>query len=341
MKVCFCVLWMPTIIHKDFDQPLKTESDIFDISDRVDIKDNNSRLFAKLTLTDDKNIIIDLYHTNKIEDKIKGQTIILKYIENRHNGLFKYSIDFDDSKSNIIWDSENKELNFPCSFYHKIKEFYHSHDYHKIDDGDSMLRPYISFNNVNLTENNNKALIHYLNQYESKFINGFEFISQAFSVLIEKNQLSYLEMSLTSRSKHHSFYKLASRIKGDKTYYNSLYKSCYNTDYKIDTSSENKKECRRQIINIENIIDSINIMEERVNNKFSIFNYKLSFWIAVTAIVISIGTFIISCNISEESGKELENRLDSNTKSLRKDIANQHNDFIILKKLTNHEKNNI
>jgi len=326
---------MPTIIHRDFDEPLKKYSGYFPISDGVDTKNNDFRLLAKLSLNTNKDIIIDIYRNKS--DKIEGQTIILKYIENRHNGLFKYSIDFDDSKSNIICDYANGELHFPCSIYHKIKEFYHSHDYHKINDGDSMLRPYISYEDVNLAANNNEALTHYLDEYEDKFINGFEFLSKDFSVLIEKNILSFLKMNLTSNSRHHSFYKLASRIKGDKTYYNSLYKSCYNTDYKIDTNGDiNRKECRRKVFNIENIIDSINIMEERVNNKFSITNSKLSFWIAVSAILISVFTFIYSCKESIKSGKELEYKMDSNVESIKKEIGKQYKNSNIFKKLTKH-----
>lgn len=174
-----------------------------------------------------------------------------------------------------------------------------------------MLKPYVSPINVNIHDSDNEALLHYLHQYEIKFQNSHQFIQLIHNRLVEGGVLMKIQMFFSRNSQHHSFYRLVSRLKGDKAYYNSLFFSCYNKHTKIkdiDTSDDIAKEKRRKAFNVENIVSNIRAMEERVNNKFSLSNSRISFWIAIIAIVISIYTFhasMTSSSASDESNREM------------------------------------
>lgn len=53
MENIYCILWMPTIIHQEFEKPLCLESDFFEISDNLsgkELKDDDQRLYAKVGL---------------------------------------------------------------------------------------------------------------------------------------------------------------------------------------------------------------------------------------------------------------------------------------------------
>lgn len=118
-------------------------------------------------------------------------------------------------------------------------------------------------------------------------------------------------MFFSSNSNHHSFYRLVSRLKGDKAYYNSLFYSCYNTHIRIkdvDVNDGIAKERRRKAFNTDNIISNIRTMEERINNKFSLSNSRISFWIAIVAIAVSIYTYcasMSSSSMSNENNKDM------------------------------------
>ena len=98
-------------------------------------------------------------------------------------------------------------------------------------------------------------------------------------------------------------------MKGDKAYYNSLFFSCYNKRIKIqdvDLTDVVAKEKRRKAFNIDNIVSNIRAMEERVNSRFSLSNSRISFWIAVIAIIISVYTYrasMVSSSVSDENYK--------------------------------------
>jgi hypothetical protein len=81
---------------------------------------------------------------------------------------------------------------------------------------------------------------------------------------------------------------------GDKIYYNTLQKSIYNTHvndtkptpgHEID---ETAKQNRRIAVNIDNIIKNIINFEENIVNKFTLSTARISFWIAIAAVLISI-----------------------------------------------------
>lgn len=310
MKTCFCILWMPTITHHSFQTPKCEASKIFEISDDLSSRtlktQKDGKVYAKVELNVNKNISIYFYRDKKGNSEIENSTIQLIYEDHSHNGLFKYKITIPEEGHFAIWNNESECFQFPCDIYHKIKEFYHQHEHHYADDGDSMIKPYISTDDVNLNSCDNNALVHYLKEYETKFQTSHEYILPIYNKLAN-NKFEKWKMFFSPRSNHHSFHRLISRLKGDKAYYNSLYFSCYNKNIKVqevDYTDEEAKEKRRRAFNVENIISNIRTMEERINNKFNLSNSKISFWIALFAILISITTYYASKDSSTTSNTE-------------------------------------
>ena len=317
---------MPTIIHHDFEKPLCDESGIFEISDELSkcfLRNGDERLYAKVTLIcENRNILISLFKDEDGNDEIED-ALTLEYVKHSHNGLFKYKIRCSGDEHFLIWDKENNKYQFPCDIYHKIKEFYHQHEHHQANEGDSMLKPYITTNDVNISDSDNEALVHYLQEYEQKFYQTQKFIQLLYNELVIGRFGVKMKMFFSPNSQHHAFYRLTSRLKGDKAYYNSLYFSCYNKRIKIQDinfDDEDAKEKRRRAFNVENLVSNIRTMEERINNKFSLSNSRISFWIAVVAIAISVYTYYSSMNSSSDSDANHRRLLETETSEIQREL---------------------
>lgn len=292
MDIGFCVLWMPTVIHKDFDSPITDTSDFFELSDSIPNsiirQHGDNRIFARLQLKG-KNIEIYFFKDKGCSyNIIKEFSVTLIYDDNSHNGLFLYRIETVQA-TNPFFVGEDGNPKFPCSIYHKIKEFYHNHNFHKPDDGDSMIPPFVSKTKVEIKSVDNEALLHYLNRYEQKFIDSFYFLELYFNKL-SRNSLSSKIRFFFGWDNHTSFYMLAMRIKGDKAYFNTLCTSKYNTVFKLtcDNEKATKEDYRCKYFNIHNIIESVGTMENRISNCFNMDVARISFWIAILAVILSI-----------------------------------------------------
>jgi len=280
-------------------------SDVFEISDNIsNLEDGDRKIYCQLVLSQNKDIQVLIFEDKFVKSTIDALSFVMKYIMHSHNGLFKYYIDIDDEIGNLLLQKNNNKLGFPCDIYNKVKEFYHKHNFHKVDNGDSMIKPYISKEDLNIQESDNQALKHYLSQYENKFRTGLKFISMQYDSLVERSWLKNFAMLMLMQGKHHTFYKLATRMKGDKAYYNSLLHSCYNTIVDLsplenEDLNKESKEARRQIFNVVNCIECLNVMEERINNRFNIQTSVISFWVAIAAIILSVVLYVFSIDYSD------------------------------------------
>ena len=66
----YCVLWMPTVVHKDFEfqTPTNKISDIFEISDDIDsLAADDKKIYCQLRLTQDKDIYVSIFEDNKAQ----------------------------------------------------------------------------------------------------------------------------------------------------------------------------------------------------------------------------------------------------------------------------------
>lgn len=289
---------MPTVIYRKPESPITDTIEFFELSDSLSeptIKaKKDCRLFAKLTIQDGKDIQIDISKDKGCSySKVEEYSVTLIQEEPSHNGMVPYIIDAARADNPFFVD-KNGDLKFPCAIYHRIKEFYHNHNFHKSDDGDSMIPPFVSREKVDIKAPDNAALLHYLEEYEKKFINGFSYLEHYFNKLCNSGFMSK-PLFFIGWDDHTSFYMLAMRLKGDKAYFNTLCSSCYNSCFKMrDSLEDDAKEYRRKYFNIHNIIESIDAMEDRVNSRFSMSVARISFWIAIFAVVLSIVFYAIT-----------------------------------------------
>ena len=286
MKIGYCALWMPTIIHKNFDTPIISVIDFFELSDNVVLKKDDEHLFARIEMVNN-NIQIDIYRRCVCNyELLNDYSANLIFEDYSHNGMFLYGIDVK-TENNPFFCENDGTPKIPCAIYHRIKEFYHQHNFHKLDDGDSMLPPFVSSTKIDIKSDDNKALLHYLVAYELKFISSFEFLEKYFNKLNKNSILSKILFFL-GWDTHASFYMMTMRIKGDKAYFNTLCSSKYNLMFKMSGSADCNDEYRRKYFNIHNIFESVDTMENRISSIFNMSVARISFWIAILAVFLSV-----------------------------------------------------
>lgn len=308
MRTYYVVLWMPTVVHTDFDWLYKQETDVFEISDGLTadiLQEGDSCLYAHIEIDNSKSFIVSIYGDKDRQHPFENESFVLSYQSHSHNGLFKYRFEIPDEGNTLIRIDEHGMAVFPCDIYNRLKEFYHKHNYHAVDDGDSIIKPFVTSEDIDIKQENNAALRHYLCEYDNKFTRSFGMLSSLYELLIQKKRWTVYIKLMMGKGKHGPFYQMATAIKGDKTYCNTLLSSCYNrfTEMKaVEGASEEDinrirecvKEAKRQRFNIENITRSVGIMVERINNHFSISTSLISFWLALFAIMLSTLFFVLS-----------------------------------------------
>ena len=303
MRKYYVVLWMPTVIHTNFEWLYKESTDVFEISDGLtgdSLTHDDSALFAQICIKPGKDFSVSIFKDKEKKNRLENECFDLKYIDHSHNGLFKYELVKPDSGNALVKIDENGCASFPCDIYNKMKSFYHMHNYHAVDGGDSIIKPFISERDVDIKADNNAALKHYLCQYDAKFSYSFNLLSQLYEMLFKKKRIFVYVKLMLGMGKHGPFYQMATSIKGDKTYCNTLLNSYYN---RFDQEGEDDvteeqineiKEARRRTFNIENITSSVSIMTERVNNHFSLSTSMISFWLACFAILLSVVFYFLA-----------------------------------------------
>lgn len=247
-----------------------------EISDGITTKVHHVSISIDRENKDNRDITI----TSRIGNN-KGTTINLKYINASHNGLIQYYYEADN---------RNHEANFICkaipnAIYHLIKGFFHEHEYHN-PKGDSTLLAYTSDSEVNIKEQDNKALIYYLEQYEEKFRGYRDLAFEKLQFIEEKNNESAEEYYMNYLMRHSNLDTFCNNALGESLYYEALLYSWYNDSCKYDTTgnvysacnrddtkSENSKHLHRLALNAKNAIDSIRIIQ--FSNKH-LFDYKNS-----------------------------------------------------------------
>ncbi|PXV59430.1 hypothetical protein CLV62_1352 [Dysgonomonas alginatilytica] len=275
----YCVLWIPTVFHKKpLRKPDVTIIKNVNISDIDNIPHNIS-----VDLDQDENIIIK-------SDSPDSHSILLKRIDYSNNGLFLYEYDIEDKKENraLIGDD------FPFAIYHIVKEFYHTHEHHG-EDEDTHLAAYTNKIRPDIKALNNEALIHYLRNYEKKFVAYLSQIQNAYAGLLSRKKESNKRYKLATDS-HEAFSDFCCKVRGEELYYNSLNKSKYNTLCKsgLGNDSEEESQLSKIAFNIENALANIKYIEEKAHNEFGFDNAKISFNIAWLAFYIGAGLGLIS-----------------------------------------------
>lgn len=252
MSLRYCVFWIPTIYHSDITI-LNADPQTKDISDGIGKQ---------------HNVVVHLNQKNHnltIESiPIEGETtaINLKCEEYCRNGLFSYSYEYDDTVKEQVF----LEGNIPNAIYHMVKGFYHQHKYHK-STNDSVLDAFVSPKKINIKEDDNEALLFYLEQYELKFKTSILDIEDRYKFLEEADKdPSNKAINLQKRLELDEF---ISNILGEAIYYRTLLESKYNKSFKYSTS-HNTNQCDnphcnlyKKALNIRNSLSHISLMQKK------------------------------------------------------------------------------
>lgn len=243
-------------------------------------------------------------------------TLKLTHIQDSHNGfcVYSYQTEFKDADGNLRkYDILNNDDSLPVCIYHPIKQLYHTHEHHAKNQ-DSILIPYCTVHRPCIDQQNHAALQFYLNLYEEKFVGkcrplrnefpsrfGISFaLLDTFVVILFFvsgwliYQTYYIPAIYTIIGwliylvyKWHRVYNDILRqgfeAQGEMVYCNTLLKSIYikRTDNVI----------RRTCFNIENTINDIRILTNKIQHRF---NIALTGWsVALSILLFFIGSIAI------------------------------------------------
>ncbi|MBO5678762.1 MAG: hypothetical protein J6S11_02220 [Bacteroidaceae bacterium] len=280
IKTRYCVLWMPCTIHsKLFLREIANPQELHDCSDEEE-KSIEDKLVIKIS-NNSTNFHIKV-ENGKGEDT--DFSFDLELIDCSRNGLFLYKYEHND-ESPLFHEGK-----FPPVIYHKIKEYYHEHENNNKKNADGNLMPFDSDDIVNIKEDNNSALLWYLEQYERVFITYHENIKTFYEDFHEKiaRRRSYYINSTPAIKIIDDLYFNAI---GEMTYYNCLYNSVYNQNFTLGNREEDERNrsLRQKVFNIQNTITRIEwirnkanaIYQQRVTDK----SLKLAIWGVIAGIV--------------------------------------------------------
>ena len=255
MAESYCVFWLPRLYHKDLAvlDPKKTiiSEEISDNvgNDRISIlskeqiaaltdieKANVHHVSVEIDTLDNSNRDIRILSRSGLKDKVKEVTVDLKYISSSRNGLiqFFYKTDNRNPEAKFI------TLALSGAIYHLIKGFFHVHEYHA-NNADSTLFAYTDDNEIDLSANDNSALMFYLKQYEKKFRGYRDSINDKLSLIEEKDKESLDERFFNCTTRHRVLAQQCINALGESLYYDALLHSWYNNSCKYNHSCENKQ----------------------------------------------------------------------------------------------------
>ena len=216
----YWVLWMPTTTHN-----ILIAKSPFERLVEGNISDNASyEQTVTAQLDDNNNIqlcfssIIQSGNTMKIVEK--SSVIELKYIDSSSNGLFLYEcqcVTNDEVTKRLAKTPRHATI-------HLLKKLYHKHVFHGTSKDNNItdfyFDVYISDSKPDIKEENNGAILHYLQEIEEKF----------------KNAVEYFEIDLIAMRDHkkhikqivkRQLFKHYNVLLGETFFYNTLCSSKY------------------------------------------------------------------------------------------------------------------
>ena len=339
-KKYYAVLWIPTKTHRPVTASPIQRTITRNISDI-----EGSELYIEAVLQDNFDIDISILEPSEEASSFKESTqsnperkgqknhfLTLVHIDHSHNGLVEYCYEESYLDPNNPSGLKFTDKEFPEAIYHIIKEFYHKHEFHDAEN-DTDLSPFISDTQINLKENDNPALKHYLERYETVLNDLIKPIQRARDILKHKHIMK----------NYSSFGKLILKAKGYEVYLNVLYGSIYNTKCKLGNNyyqdappydpdghaelTETQKDMRRRAFNIENLINyfeacgqEFNINVQQHNLMEQIRNTFFALIITFISTVIGVGVTVYTANQSTQDlldkKKEIIQTVDSTYNSL-------------------------
>ena len=288
------MLWIPTIVYHDFSKTTGLDPIEKNISDIP-----GDDLYVKIELESSGNFKIFKKSNNKYTFVVE-----LKREQISFNGLMMFSYQ-EVSEGNLKFNSTE----FPTAIYHMIKSFYHIHDFHD-NDSDSSLPPFVTNHKVDIRNNDNEALQHYLRTYSKVISDTANYIQ----FLIRRVRYNKKEFCYQTRD---IIQKLCLYARGYEVYMGVLYHSKYNSICNIDSKDRNWRHCA---CNIENGLRYIRTIErehgEYIQQSFidkvisdaadSVKMSKRSNRLGCFSIIIGIISFVVAFCLSNKSTQELD-----------------------------------
>ncbi len=280
----YCVLWMPCSLHGIHDIIDKDKViSITDFSDNME-KSPEEKLFIDISLINTEDFRITVRNCYK---ELTEYSFDFVLDSKSRNGLHQYT--FERNTKSPLFRNDT----FPPAIYHKLKEFYHEHEFFNDESADGNLRVFVNKNwkKVNISEINNPALLFYLSQYEIIF--------NTYKTRIKKISNSFLCKSnskndFITRGKHiRTIENLYINAKGEELYFNALYNSIYNITFSLAHNNENHKKERQCYFNIKNTIESINHLHMKVQTEWQHTVTEKSIEYSVKSINIGWAGFVI------------------------------------------------
>ncbi len=297
----YAVLWIPTKTHEQvIEHPIQTTitrniSDIegVDLNIEVALQQNYNIDISILDKSGEKEFFIRLTHVFHSRNGLIEYSYYEKYYDENNPKGFRFTSD-----------------TFPEAVYHIIKEFYHKHEFHD-EENDTSLSPFICNQPIDLKENDNLALKHYLERYEKALTDLVKYTQKARECITKKHKVK----------NYYSFGKLILKAKGYEVYLNALYDSIYNTKCKLgicsressnsnqneqstegpqtdQEQSDNLKDMRRRAFNIENLINYFNACGQEYNINVQQHNLMEQIRNTWYALVITFVSTIFSIGIT-------------------------------------------
>ena len=270
-KICYAVLWIPTIIHKRIvDEPV--------IDDKIiekNISDHGSSYKIQLKLKSNNDI--DVLTFDDSNNGTPTDFVTLHYKDDSRNGLIEY---YYKEKTTGKEGFQFTSKTFPEVVYHLIKGFYHEHEFHEAES-DSHLKPFISTEEINIHNNDNPALHHYLGCYETVLSNLVSYARELHLAMIETMEHKKDQIIKA----YGSYIKMSINAKGYETYLNALHYSIYNTECRMDEkqccvylghqkNDEHHKDMRRRAFNILNSIQYFKTLDHVFYDQIQQHNFN-------------------------------------------------------------------
>jgi hypothetical protein len=270
----YCAFWIPSInygVPRLIGDAFTPEVDASD----VDNKNHEHLISVEVKLKEEE--IEHIRVVSKMVDTTSSSlprevVILLKEPQSSHTGMMSFSYEIDEA------DEQMKAVDkiMPTFVYHLIKGLFHKHEYH-IEGRDSALKGLVSEDPVWIKGKDNEALVHYLGEYEKKFLTYRRVLIDKLSETKERYEqfketsfedLQELFLGLDDARKLHSdIDALCHNALGESVYYQSLKRS-------YDICREDSKSRQRLALNIQHALESIRLLQIENKNLWDARTYE-------------------------------------------------------------------
>ena len=265
MEVKYCVFWIPSLFHKPFNRNNEDYNNDVVKSVEEDISDGiGNELILSVNMLNNNNLL--LYISNR---GVRMESLLLEYISSSRNGIIQYRYEY--TPENLFQNTITQVI--PTSIYYLVRKLFESS--FDTNEQDSVLRGFISNEQINTHQKTNKALIHYLSQFELKFTGYVNWIKESIDKVNYQISKGSPESTLDYLNKVYEIInRLCTKAQEESIYYQTLVQPFLRTlenskEYEFDNSIETIERIK---INISNALNSINLFRLQNNDLYNFYS---------------------------------------------------------------------